>query len=358
MNVTLGVVGAGRALELHVCALRRVSGMYVRLKRLVARRDSQVDLAKEKFGFEASSTNFADLLNDKEIDVIDICTPPYAHIDMIKKALNSGKHVICEKPLTGYFGHLTDEKPIGQRVNKTIMYDILCREIDDLREFIGTSKKKFMYAENFIYSPSIVRAGDIISEKKSRILLMKGEESLNGSSSDVAGQWSKTGGGTLIRNGTHPLSAILWLKNKEAIAHNKRISIKSILADTAKITTSLEKREHRYLYSNPFDVEDYGTMIISFSDETRAIITASDFLLGGSKNNIEMYCNDLVIKCKLTSTDMMKTYMLDEEGLDNIEFSEMLSSKIGWNRPFIEDEIIRGYQGEMQDFMECIVYDR
>ena len=35
---------------------------------------------------------------------------------------------------------------------------------------------------------------------------MKGEESLKGSSSPVAGKWNKTGGGILVRTGTHPLT--------------------------------------------------------------------------------------------------------------------------------------------------------
>ena len=36
----------------------------------------------------------------------------------------------------------------------------------------------------------------------------------------------------------------------------------------------------------------------------------------------------------------------------------MLPSKIGWNKPFLEDEIIRGYTDEMRDFIESIYYKR
>lgn len=66
-----------------------------------------------------------------------------------------------------------------------------------------------MYAENFVYAPAVLKAAEIITAKKSRILYAKGEESLKGSSSPVAGEWDKTGGGTFIRTGSHPLSAIL-----------------------------------------------------------------------------------------------------------------------------------------------------
>ena len=54
----------------------------------------------------------------------------------------------------------------------------------------------------------------------------------------------------------------------------------------------------------------------------------------------------------------MSSYFLDEDGLDNVAISEMLPSKLGWNNPFISDEIIRGYTNEIQDFMEAISFGR
>ncbi len=44
--------------------------------------------------------------------------------------------------------------------------------------------------------------------------------------------------------------------------------------------------------------------------------------------------------------------------MDDVYLSEMLPAKLGWNKAFVSDEIIRGYMGEMQDFMECVAYDR
>ena len=84
----------------------------------------------------------------------------------------------------------------------------------------------------------------------------------------------------------------------------------------------------------------------------------SDELLGGSRNYVELYCNDAVVKCTLTMSDLMSTYFLDEDRLDDVYISEMLPSKMGWNNPFLEDEIIRGYTDEMRDFMDAIYYDR
>lgn len=293
-----------------------------------------------------------------EIDIVDICTPPYLHEEMVVRALQAGKHVICEKPLCGYFGMDEDIWPIGKNVSKIKMYDELVKSLERIKKVIEMSGKKFMYAENFIYAPAINKAAEIISKKKSRILYAKGEESLKGSSSSVAGEWSKTGGGTFIRTGAHPLAAILWLKRVEGITRGENITVKTVFADMGQITPGLSPYEHRHIAADPLDVEDCGTVLLTFSDGTKAIIIATDTLLGGSRNYVELYCNDAVINCKLTMSDIMSTYFLDEDRLDDVYISEMLPAKTGWNNPFLEDEIIRGYTDEMRDFIDAVYYDK
>lgn len=357
-EICIGMAGAGRATELHMNALMRYTGVPVCCKHIIAQREEQVNMMKERYGFLKASLDFNDLLQDEEIDVIDICTPPYIHEEMIIKALEAGKHVICEKPLSGYFGKSDDRTPIGKCVTKEKMYFDLLTSMDRLREVVEKSGCKFMYAENFIYAPAVTKAAEIIRKKKSRILYAKGEESLKGSSSPVAGEWSKTGGGTFIRTGAHPLAALLWLKGIEAEARGEKVTVKSVLADMAQVTPGLTQYDHRHIAAQPNDVEDCGTVLLTFSDGTKALIIATDVLLGGSKNYIELYCNDAVINCNLTLSNLMSTYFLDEERLDDVYLSEMLPSKTGWNNLALEDEIIRGYTDEMRDFMESIYFDR
>lgn len=354
----MGMVGAGRATELHMNALTRYSGVPVCFKHITARRLEQVNKMKTRYGFVDASLDFENLLNDDEIDVIDICTPPYAHKEMIIRSLKAGKHVICEKPLSGYFGQPGDALPIGDHVSKVTMYDKLMDDIDELRNIVESSKCKFMYAENFVYAPAVTKAAEIIRKKKCRILYAKGEESLKGSSSPVAGEWSKTGGGTFIRTGAHPLSAVLWLKKVESEARGEDIKIKTVFGDMGRVTTGLNSYEHRHIAAQPHDVEDNGTVIITFSDNSKAVIIATDVLLGGSRNYLELYCNDAVINCNLTMSNLMSTYFLDEDRLDDVYLSEMLPAKTGWNNPFLEDEIIRGYTDEMRDFMDAVYYDK
>ena len=357
-EICLGVAGAGRATELHMNALKRFGGVPVCYKHIMARRFEQVQIMKDRYGFTNASLNFDDLLNDPEIDVIDICTPPYVHENMVEQAMKAGKHVICEKPLSGYFGSAGDEEPIGTKVSKVLMYDRVLENLERVRKTVESSNTMFMYAENFVYAPAVVKAAEIIQKKKSRILFAKGEESLKGSSSPVAGEWNRTGGGTFIRTGAHPLTAILWLKSVEAQTRGEEIKVVSVYADMETITSQLNDYEHRHIAARPHDVEDFGAVILTFSDKTKAMIMATDTLLGGSKNYVELYCNDAVINCKLTMTNFMETYFLDEDRLGDVYISEMLPQKTGWNYPFLEDEIIRGYTDEMRDFIESIYYHR
>jgi len=355
--VTVAAVGAGRALELHAFGYKR-SCVPVRLKTVMDSRPEQVKKAIQLYGFEQGTTAFEDLLTDPEIDVIDICTPPYIHKDEIIQAMRAGKHVICEKPLTGYFGRPGDPEPIGEKVSKKYMFECLLEDLDELKQVRAETGKRFMYAENFVYAPAVIKAGEIIRAKKSRILYMKGEESLKGSSSAVAGEWNKTGGGIFMRNGVHPLGAILYLKQQEAIAHGQSIAVKSVVGDMGYATKNLSEYEHRHIDARPHDVEDAGTAIITFTDGSKATIISTDNLLGGSKNYVEIYANDTAINCKLTMNDAMETYMVDADGMEGVYLSEMLPIVTGWNKPFVADEMLRGYCNEIVDFMGAVLNDR
>lgn len=356
-RVVIGTVGAGYAARLHGNGYRNVCGVPLRLKAVC---DTNLQLAqqlKDDFGYEKVTADFEDLLRDPEINVIDIVTPPFLHVPMAIRAIRAGKHVICEKPLTGYFGKAGEEN-VGRSTKKADMYRACMDEMGKLRQVLCESDRKFLYAENFVYATPVQKAAELVRAKKSKILFMKGEESLKGSSSPLAGRWNKVGGGTLMRTGSHPLAGMLWLKQQEALARGEQITVKSVSADTGVTTACLNQYEHRHIKAQPEDVEDYAAVTVTFSDGTKCLTIASDAVLGGSKNYIELYSNDSALLCNITPTDLLNTYFLDEEGIEEIGISEMLPRKIGWNKAFVSDEIIRGYSGEMQDFAETIAYDK
>ena len=357
-EVIIGLVGGGYAARLHGNGYAKVNKVDVRLKTICDMDTARAEKIKEEFGFEQVEADFDTMLKDEEIDVVDICTPPKLHTIMAAKAIKAGKHVICEKPLTGYFGQKGDATPIGEKVSKAKMYDFVLKDMEALKKVVDASDRKFMFAENYVYATPIQKAAEILAKKKSKVLMFKGEESLKGSSSAVAGEWKGTGGGTLIRCGTHPLTGILYLKAVEAAARGEKITVKSVLCDAAFTTKILNEKEHAYIGAHPHDVEDFSNLTVTFSDGTKAIVIACDTVLGGTKNYVEVYTNDSALMCNITPTDIMNCYFLDEENLDDVVISEMLPQKKGWNKAFVSDETIRGYTGELQDFIECVAFDR
>jgi predicted dehydrogenase len=67
-----------------------------------------------------------DLCRANDVDLIDLCTPPYLHFAQIQQALAAGKHVVCEKPLVGSLAHvdalIEAEARAGRRVMPIFQY--------------------------------------------------------------------------------------------------------------------------------------------------------------------------------------------------------------------------------------------
>ncbi|WP_309086667.1 Gfo/Idh/MocA family oxidoreductase [Chelativorans sp.] len=55
--------------------------------------------ASDRFGFEEASTDWRAVVERRDIDVVDICTPNNSHAEIAIAAARAGKHIICEKPL-------------------------------------------------------------------------------------------------------------------------------------------------------------------------------------------------------------------------------------------------------------------
>jgi predicted dehydrogenase len=96
--VRVGVLGAGRWAQ-----MAHLPG-WVRDPRteLVAVCDVQSQLADDaatKFGIPAAASNYRDVVNRDDIDVVDVCTPSHTHFELAMAALEAGKHVLCEKPV-------------------------------------------------------------------------------------------------------------------------------------------------------------------------------------------------------------------------------------------------------------------
>jgi predicted dehydrogenase len=357
MKIRVGLVGCGFVAELHMYALRRIYSVDVEVRAVAARGEPVLEFAR-RHQIPIAYRSFADLIADRDVDVIDICTPPDLHASMIVEAMQAGKHVICEKPFAGYFGRDGDKAPIGKQVPKAMMYECVLAEMEKTCAAIRKADRLFMYAEDWIYAPAVTKTAEILRATRDKILFMKGEESHSGSHAAHAAQWAMTGGGSLIRMGCHPLSAVLYLKQVEAKARGEAISVASVTGDVGNVAACLKPEERAFIKVHPVDVEDWGTLTITFSDGTKATVFSGDVIMGGVRNLIETYTSGGSLFANITPNTHMMSYQTNEDKLASVYITEKVDRKTGWQYICLEEEWTRGYLQEMQDFMECVVTGR
>jgi len=356
-RIRVGLVGCGFVSELHMYAFRRVYGVDVEVAAVAARGDHVVEFAA-RHQIPRVYRSFAEAIADRELDVIDICTPPNLHAGMIVAAMQAGKHVICEKPFAGYFGRDGDRQPIGKHVPKALMYERVPEEMDATRAAIERTGKLFMYAEDWIYAPAVTKTAEILRATKDKILFMKAEESHSGSHAAHAAQWSMTGGGSLTRMGCHPLSTVLYLKQVEARSRGEHITASGVTADVGNVAACLPPQERRFIKANPVDVEDWGMLTLTFSDGTKSTVFSGDTIMGGVRNVVETYTSGGALFANITPNNHMTSYLTDEDKLAGVYITEKVDRKTGWQFVCLEEEWTRGYLQEIQDFMECVTIGR
>ncbi len=356
-QVRVGLIGSGFVAQLHMHAYHRVYGVDAQVRAVVSRGDG-VDAFARRFAIPETHRDWRALLADPAIDVVDICTPPALHAEMVAACVRAGKHVICEKPFTGFFGRPGDAAPIGRTVPKAEMLAHVTAEIEATRAAVRESGRLFMYAEDWVYAPAIVKVAEIVRATREKILFMKAEESHSGSHASHAAQWAETGGGALIRQGCHPLSAVLHLKQVEAAARGERIAVADVTCDTGVLTPRLAAGERTYLNANPVDVEDWGMLSLTFTDGTKATVFAGDMIVGGVRNLLEAFTTGGALFANVAPNTQLVSYQTDEARLRDVYITEKVDRKTGWQFVSVDEEHARGYVGEIQDFMECVAHGR
>lgn len=105
-EVGVGIVGFGFIGKVHAYGYANQSLFYdppparPRLVGVCTSREETAQVAREVGGFEFGTTRFEDLLERDDIDIIDVATPNDLHRDQVIAALEAGKHVYCDKPLS------------------------------------------------------------------------------------------------------------------------------------------------------------------------------------------------------------------------------------------------------------------
>jgi len=96
--IRAGIIGTGFMGGAHAEALRRVPG--VEVYAIASRREERARALADQWGTTATFADWRDLIADPSVDVVHNCTPNDLHFEVNQAALEAGKHVVSEKPLT------------------------------------------------------------------------------------------------------------------------------------------------------------------------------------------------------------------------------------------------------------------
>ena len=272
-SIKTAIFGTGFMGRVHLEAVRRVEA--VQAAAIAGRNET----AARKLGdaFSVPSVNdYREVLRDPAIDAVHICTPNAQHFSMAKDALQAGKHVICEKPLT-----------------------TTAAEAEELVALAAKKGVRNCTCHNLRYYPMVQQmrrmreAGDL-----GDILVLQGTYSQDWLLYDTDWNWrveTKAGGASrcMADIGSH------WFDMAE---HITGMRVTSLCADLQTFHAMRKQPKHSVeTFANklmgpedyietPVDTEDFGAVVFRMGGRTRGCMTASQ-VSAGRKNglSIEIY---------------------------------------------------------------------
>src|SRR5215467_8075555 len=268
------IFGTGFMGRVHLEAVRRVES--VDPAAIVGRNAQTAQRLASGFSVPRTSTDYQEVLSDSSIDAVHICTPNAQHFAMAKEALQAGKHVLCEKPLT-----------------------TTVQEAEELVSLAAQKGRRNCVCHNLRYYPMVQQmrrlreAGEL-----GEILVVQGTYSQDWllHDTDWNGRIDSTAAGAsrcMAHIGSH------WFDMAE---HVTGLRLASLCADLQTFhptrkqpkgsveTFANKMMGPRDYVETPIDTEDFGAVIFRMGTRTRGSMTASQ-VSAGRKNglSIEIY---------------------------------------------------------------------
>lgn len=193
-KLKIGIIGCGGiANGKHMPALSKLNNV-----EMVAFCDiilEKAEKAAKEFGTENAKcySDYKELLKDSSIDVVHVCTPNKSHSFITIDALESGKHVMCEKPMAKTYAEAKAMVEAAKRTGKKLT--------------IGYQNR---FRADSQYLHSICEKGDLgeIYYAKAHAIRRRAVPTWG-----VFLNEEEQGGGPLIDIGTHALDLTLWMMN-------------------------------------------------------------------------------------------------------------------------------------------------
>jgi predicted dehydrogenase len=363
-QVGIGMIGAGFLAETRARCYAGVSGYDPQIVAVAARTEASAASYQTRHQVPEKFTNYHDLLALPEVDVIDLCVPNHLHRPMAEAAAAAGKHVICTKPLTAYVGQDLPDDATDQEISSVDRQQMLDVAVADAQAMVAAAEKagvNLMYGENWVYAPAITRAEGLIAASKGTIVEMRGGECHNGSHSPYSKTWRYTGGGALLRLGAHPIGAMLYLKRQEGLARDGRpirpVAVSGEVGDLSRIR-SVAAEEKSWIVTGWQDVENWAAVIITFDDGARAVVHASDTVLGGMESKLDVFLSNSHLKCNLSPNNLLQAYTPHPDIFGDEYIMEKVDTSAGWSTPIPNEDWSSGQLAMCQDFIAAVAENR
>ena len=362
-KVRIGLVGYGNAAQFHMRSWQNLGPEVAEVAAVCGRSEERASAFAEEYGIPRSFGTMGEMLSAVDVDAVDLAVPNKVHGPLSTEAAAAGKHIICEKHLTGYFGEpdAPADVLIGETVPKREMLEKVKAECDAIGRAVREAGVAFCYAENWVYAPSFAKLRRLAEAAGGTIIRIQAEESHSGSPSVYAKQWRTAGGGSLVLKGSHPLGAVLQLKQWEGQKRNGRpIRPASVMCEVGNLTfiESVKQEPKHYIKMDWKDVEDWGLMVLKFDDGSVAEIAAGDTTLGGVHNYLEAYLSNARIRANINPNNACVAYAPSPEIFGDEYITEKIETKGGWTFPSPEEDWNLGYPQEMADFAAAIAEGR
>lgn len=145
-KINLGVIGTGEWGKNHVRVYSELTD--VNLLKIADMNPKFLEKLNKKFSLETTS-DYKEILKDKNIEAVSICTPPSIHYKIAKDFLEKGKDVLVEKPMTLNLKEAEELVKIAQENERILMVGHIFRfhpAIQKLKEKISEGKFGNIYA--------------------------------------------------------------------------------------------------------------------------------------------------------------------------------------------------------------------
>jgi len=308
--IQVGIIGSQFISSIHVEALRQCA--HARLAAVASPTGTHAQDFAAKHGIPLHFTDYRDLLDQKDIDLIVVGAPNHLHCQITLDAAAAGKHVVIEKPLC-----------------------LNLAEADRMIAACRAAKVKLMYAEELCFAPKYVRLKQLLdSGALGRPTLLKQCEKHDGPHAPHFWDVERSGGGVTMDMGCHGIEFFRWILG--------RPPIRSVYAQMGTQVHAAKTRG-----------DDNAIILVEFENGVVGMAEESWTKLGGMDDRAEVHGSEGVAYADLLHGNAIETYSL--KGYDYAV--EKAGSTKGWSFTIFEEAWNYGFPQEMAHFVDCVRLD-